>query len=154
MSLYASHPNQLKVNGRPLFTSWLGSQEGADYWKTIKQRLHEEHGIDIFYVTYYGIYFRENGGISESVIENLLDEYEGVIDGFWNWGGRSNPFSRDVSTSTIPGGGEIISNALEKRNMPFMTPVLPAFWMTYKQPEIYSEYERRSWYGKHMDVYY
>ena len=141
MSQYANHPNHLKFNGRPLLTTWLGSQEGADYWKTIKQRLLSEHGISVFYVPFYGIYFRENGGISETVMENLLDEYEGVIDGFWNWGGRSNPFSEPGSTRTIPDGGEVISNALEQRNMPFMSPVLPAFWMTYKQPEIYSEYE-------------
>ena len=141
MSLYANHPNHLKVNGCPLFTTWLGSQEGAEYWKIIKQRLRDEHDIDIFYVPYYGIYFRENGGIGESVMENLLNEYEGVIDGFWNWGGRSIPLAAPGNNNTIPAHGEIISKALEKRNMPFMSPVLPAFWMTYKQPEIYSEYE-------------
>ena len=185
MSLYASHPNHLTFNGRPLFTTWLGSQEGADYWRTIKQRLREEHDIDIFYVPWYGIYFNylgdRNKVISHERMEELLDEYEGVIDGFWYWGIHRSPFPVGTETgikswdkkegkpvyklgryllpeettpyyqqliseagiipsTSIPGGGEILSNVLEKHGMPFMTPVSPAFWATCKEPCKYTDY--------------
>jgi glucan endo-1,3-alpha-glucosidase len=105
MSLYADHPNYLMVNGRPLFTTWLGFLEGADYWKTIKQQLREELDIDVFYVPWYGNYFGVRGNknlvISSGRMEQLLEEYEGVIDGFWFWGVDLSPFPVGSETGII-----------------------------------------------------
>jgi glucan endo-1,3-alpha-glucosidase len=142
LKLYGNHPNTLKFKGRPIISSWLGtlwSDKGVEYWRTIKRRLKEECGLGIFYVPYFGCYFVRHGGFSPAVLNTMLDEYDGVIDGYWNWGGRLSPFPN--SGRSIPEQSEVISQALNSRGLPFMTPVLPAFWMTYKEPDVYAEHE-------------
>jgi len=142
LKLYGNHPNTLKFAGRPIISSWLGtlwSDKGVEYWRAMKRRLKEEDDFDIFYIPYYGDYFVRRRGFSAATINKMLDEYDGVIDGYWNWGGRLSPFPN--SGRSIPEQSEVISQALKSRGLPFMTPVLPAFWMTYKEPDVYAEHE-------------
>jgi len=150
LQLYANHPKYLHIDGRPLFSTWLGDQKGVGFWRTIKQRLNEEHGIDIFYVPWYGYYFNYKGNttnvISSERMEELLNEWEGIIDGFWYWGVARSPFPVGTETgiipsTSIPSGGEILSNVLKNHGMPFMTPIAPAFWATCKEPCKYTEFE-------------
>jgi glucan endo-1,3-alpha-glucosidase len=147
LRLYRNHPNQLYIEGRPLFTSWLGERLGVVFWRNIKTRLLAEHGINIFYVPYHAT-FVSNGNrkrLTSDVIGNYLAEWNGVIDGYFWWGASLTPFSADSVADitlerSIPSFGEYLSDALKKKNLPFMTPMVPAFWATCKEPCKYTEH--------------
>jgi glucan endo-1,3-alpha-glucosidase len=141
LRLYANHPNHLKVDGRPLFTSWLGQLKEVDFWRTVKERLRKEYGIDIFYMPYHNI----GRGTTPQQIEEYLDKWKGVIDGYFFWGGSTPPFRAGTDPSvtekaSIPESSENMSAALKRRGLPFMTPVVPAFWATCKEPCKYTDH--------------
>ncbi|MEX0981495.1 MAG: endo-1,3-alpha-glucanase family glycosylhydrolase [Bacteroidales bacterium] len=158
MQLYGDHPNQLKVDGRPLLTDWSGDHLGTDFWSETKDRLKSEYDIDIFYVPFHGL----ARGQSAEEIDAYLDEWESIIDGYWSWGG-STPVHRTDSelytpafnaarrswdpgaelaldendpnygymseeNTSVPESSELLSDILESRDIPFMSPVTPSFW--------------------------
>ncbi len=96
MQLYGDHPNQLKVDGRPLLTDWSGHHLGTEFWTETKERLKSEYGIDIFYVPFHGL---ARGQTAEE-IETYLDKWDSIIDGYWSWGGSAPVFRTDSELYT------------------------------------------------------
>ena len=147
LQLYANHPNHLHVDGRPLFTSWLGEKKGVEFWRSVKKSLMDDHGINIFYVPWHASFlaYGSDIGLTPERIDKYLKEWNGVIDGFFWWGASRHPFPAgtypDITqTNSIPTAGEYLSDALKTRGLPFMTPIVPAFWATCKDPCKYTEH--------------
>jgi len=147
LKLYGNHPNQLHVEGRPLFTSWLGEKKKVEFWKSVKVRLMNDHGINLFYVPWHATFMSYGSfkPLTPELIEKYLAEWNGIIDGFFWWGASRSPFpagtTYDITLSkSIPTTSEYLSNALKKHNLPFMTPVVPSFWATCKEPCKYTEH--------------
>ncbi len=138
MRLYAEHPNQLLVNDRPFFTSWLGQLKGVDFWRNIKESLHKELGLDIYYVPFHAITCEQ----TSAQVEAYLDKWDDVIDGYFSWGASRPPFFTGPSKwATTPEANENMSAALLSRGLSYMTPIIPAFWATCKLPCKYTEHQ-------------
>ena len=138
MRLYAKHPNHLQVDDRPFFTSWLGQLKGVDFWRSIKDRLRKELGLDIYYVPFHAITFKQ----TPEEIEEYLDKWDDVIDGYFSWGASRPPFFTGPSKwASITEANENMSAALKSRDLSYMTPVIPAFWATCKLPCKYTEHK-------------
>ena len=147
LQLYANHPNQLKVNGCPLFTSWLGENMGVEFWKSTKKSLLDSCGINMFYVPWHAAFlaYGSTTPLTAAIIDKYLLDWNGVIDGFFWWGASRSPFSVGSSpeitaAKSIPTAAEYLSDALKAKSMLFMTPVVPSFWATCKDPCKYTEH--------------
>jgi len=147
LQLYGKHTNQLQVDGRPLFTSWLGEAKGVAFWKNVKKSLMDSCGINLYYVPWHASFLAYGSTIplTPELIEKYLTEWNGVIDGFFWWGASRHPFPADIALNitpakSIPTAAEYLSNALRLNNLSFMTPVVPSFWATCKDPCKYTEH--------------
>ncbi|KAG0605457.1 hypothetical protein M758_9G060900 [Ceratodon purpureus] len=122
MLAFHSHPNQMYIDGKALFTSWLGNDTN---WNDVFQ---EAGGKDLFF---FIPFFPTDG--SPSGVRSMLQQWGGTIDGLFSW-----------DTSAWNMDGSLDRNYLSACNdtgKTYMASVSPWFFTTSNDCKVKANYE-------------
>jgi hypothetical protein len=112
---YGNHPNQLRYQGRPVLSSFGGSNDWA---QSIRSRLRERSGGDMFFVPFF--FPPSNHAMTDAADIGALVESNSAIDGFFYFGAAGSP---DGLARSI----RLNAEAWSKRGKLFMAGITPYY---------------------------
>eukprot|EP01018_Ginkgo_biloba_P039941 Gb_40414 [translate_table: standard] len=94
LTRYATHPNQLKYNGKQFFSAWLGSDDS--WWKEYGYSTALAGWQDVFQKAggknnYFFVPFFPTDGSKDGVM-GMISNFKSLVDGLMSWDTSSWPY--------------------------------------------------------------
>ena len=146
IATYGSNPHYLRLNGKPVLSTYGGSDKGNEWWlKTVIEPLRSA-GIPITFIPYFD---RPNPNRDAPSYDNWVRVIKAfpAADGLFNFllAGSVPFYSGDPNLgrhwwSTLE-GEENLAKALRDQNKAFIAPYLPYYWAVCHPARQYMEYQ-------------
>lgn len=155
LKTYGDNPHYLKINGKPLLSTYDGGSLGADWWENNVLQPLASSGKQITFIPYFD---RPNPNGDSPSYENwkrVLEKYSSV-DGLFNFlmPGSTPFYSTDENIGhhwwSILEAEENLARAVHDSKKIFMAPFMPYYWAACHPVRQYMEHQG----GRGMDNYW